>query len=219
MPGMLTENTPPPSSGPTPTPPAATPGAGAPPSGGASGPEHSGQPADVEALKEQAIQMVYGERFEQLIEMFQTNGAENFPRSMAIAVNTAITEMEKTSGDLGPEVATEIGVDLFGKLLEDMLVKPKDGMGAVVEGVTAEQLQEVLPAILVMYGDSHPNVSKTDIQAVMAEVDSGVKAHQAGGQSDANQTPDGASVPPNAANVPPNAANVPPNGTPPGGAM
>ena len=72
-----------------------------------------------------------------------------------------------------------------------MLVRPTKELGPVVEGVNADQLREVMPAILVMYADSHPNVSKTDIQAVMAEVDSGVKAHQGGGQTAANPAPDG----------------------------
>lgn len=214
MAGMLSEETQP-SSGPASPPPAASPGAGAPPSGGASGSEHpaapdTGAPADVEALKAQAIQLVYGERFDQLIEMFQTNGPDNFARSMAVAVNTAISELEKGGAAVPPEAAAEVGADLFAKLLEDMLIKPKEGMAAVVEGVTAEQLQEVMPAILVMYSDSHPEVAKQDIQAVMAEVDSGVKAHNAGNgapsgdQSDANATPQQQPVP---------------QGAPPGGPM
>lgn len=214
MPGMLSEETQP-SSGPASPPPAASPGAGAPPSGGASGSEHSAAPADVEAMKAQAIQLVYGERFDQLIEMFQTNGPDNFARSMAIAVNTAITEIEKSGTPVPPEAAAEVGGDLFAKLLEDMLVKPKDGMGAVVEGITGEQLQEVMPAILVMYSDSHPEVSKTDIQAVMAEIDSGVKAH-----NEANGTPSGdqpdANASPNVATASPNVAT---QGAPPGGQM
>jgi hypothetical protein len=180
---MLTE-TPQPSSGPSVTPPAVSPGAGDSPSGEAQGSGHP-QAQDTQALKDQAIQLVYGERFDQLIEMFQKNGPDKFARSMAIAVNTAISEIEK-GGEIGPEAAAEVGSDLFAKLLEDMLVRPTEEMGPVVEGVTAEQLQEVMPAILVMYADSHPNVSKTDIQAVMAEVDSGVKASQG-----TNQTPDG----------------------------
>ena len=44
----------------------------------------------------------------------------------------------------------------------------------VVEGVTAEQVSETLPAILVMYADSHPDVSKEDIQKVVVGVQKGV---------------------------------------------
>ena len=172
MAGMLSESNAQ-SSGPGPSPHTAPPGAGTPLSGSVSGPE---QPQDAQGLKDQATQLVYGERFDKLIEMFQTNGPENFARSMAVAVNTAITELEKTNGPIGPEMAAEIGGDLFVKLLEDMLVKPKDGMAAVVEGVTAEQLQDVLPAILVMYADAHPEVSKQDVQAVMQEVGNHVQS-------------------------------------------
>ena len=89
MPGMLTEN--PPSSGPSATPPAGNPGAGNSPIGEAQGSEQPQQPQDTQALKDQAIQLVYGERFDQLIQMFQKNGPDKFARSMAIAVNTAIS--------------------------------------------------------------------------------------------------------------------------------
>lgn len=206
MPGMLTENVP--SSGPTaPTPAAATPGAGAPPSDGKA--PGSGQPVDVEALKEKAVRLVYGDRFEQLIKMFQNNGPENFARSMAVAVNTAISEIEKEQGPIGPEAAAEIGADLFPKLLEDMLVKPKDGMGSVVEGVTPEQLQQVMPAILVMYADSHPDVSKQDVQAVMAEVDSQTKEKMGGEQQPASPTTT-ATAPPVGGPAPPPAGSIPP---------
>ncbi|MCP4471574.1 MAG: hypothetical protein GY815_12985 [Gammaproteobacteria bacterium] len=197
------------------TPPAAFPGAGTPPRGEAAG---SGQPQpgaqDIQALKDQATQVVYGDRFDQLIEMFQTNGPEKFARSMAIAVNTAIQEVEKTNGPIGPEAAAEVGSDLFAKLLEDTLTKQKDGMPAVVEGVTPEQLKEVLPAILVMYADSHPEVSKQDVQAVMQEVDGQVR--QAEGAGGAPQT---GTVPAAAATGPEGLGQAsPPTGSvPPGG--
>ncbi|MDH3638900.1 MAG: hypothetical protein OES09_10635 [Gammaproteobacteria bacterium] len=211
MPGMLSENAQSSDSGATP--PAAAPGAGNPPRGEVPG---SGQPQpgaqqDVGALRDQAIQLVYGERFDQLIKMFQSNGPEKFARSMGIAVNTAISELEKTNGPLGPEVAAEIGGDIFAKLLEDMLVKPKDGMAAVVEGVTGAELQQVMPAILVMYADSHPDVSKQDVQAVMQEIDKGVKA---GGAPQSGAVPEPAAPGPESIGQ----ASPPPTGSiPPGG--
>jgi len=169
MPGMLSQaQNQPPSSGPDPqTPPPASPGAGLPPSGGATGP---GQPQDVQALKDQAIQLVYGERFDQLIKMFQTNGPEKFPRSMAVAVNTAITEMEKKNGPIDPASAAEVGMDLMMKLLEDIIA------GGVVPDTPLEKVQEAFPAILVMYQDSHPEVSKEDIQSLVKEVQNGLQS-------------------------------------------
>ncbi len=219
MPGMLTEKT---SSGPLA--PTATPGAGAPLGGTAPGP---GQPTPnpaaseqaVQQYKEKAIQLVYGDRFDQLIKMFQTNGPDKFARSMAIAVNTAITEIEKESGPIGPEAAAAVGGDLFAKLLEDMLLKPEGGKAAVVEGVTGEQLSEVMPAILVMYADSHPDVSKQDIQAVMKEVTTQTQAAAGGGQPVPAQTPVGNQSVPGKQPMPPGGQPVPGNQpVPPAGA-
>ena len=72
-----------------------------------------------------------------------------------------------------------------------------------------------MPAILVMYADSHPNVSQTDIQAVMADVDSGVKAHNEGKGAPDQAPPDANASP----NVAPASPNVAPQGAPPGGQM
>ena len=191
MAGMLTEGVSqaPPSSGPAPqSPPPADPSAGISPSGGAPG---SGQPPgeqDFEKLRDEAVQLVYGERFDQLIKMFETNGAEKFPRSMGIAINTAISEVEKKNGDIGPEMAARIGMDLMLKLLEDMITK------GVVPDVTGQQINEVMPAAMVMYADSHPNVSKEDVQAVMKEVQGGLQQSKGGAQQP-GPAPDRSKIP------------------------
>ena len=203
MAGMLTQaQNQPPSSGPDPqTPPPTSPGAGLPPSGGATGP---GQPQDVQALKDQAIQLVYGERFDQLIQMFQTNGPENFPRSMAVAVNTAITELEKKNGPIDPVAAAEVGMDLMMKLLEDIIT------GGVLPDTPLEKVQEAFPAILVMYADSHPNVSKEDIQQLVKDVQSGMQQAKGGAQqtgsepaaTDPGEVPGGVPASPPPQNIP-----------------
>lgn len=173
MPGMLgqsNEAPPPeqlqPSSGPdVQTPPAEA----TPDQSGAAGPGQPQTQASFEELRDQAIKLVYGERFDQLIKMFQTNGAENFPRSMAVAINTALSELEK-QGAIGLENAARVGMDLMMKLLEDMI------SGGVVPDVTLEQVQQVLPATLQIYADSHPDVSQQDIQEIIKEVEAGVAA-------------------------------------------
>lgn len=190
MPGMLEqgmvpqEPVPQPSSGPTAQTPPPPPPQGD--SGGAPGPGHSAQAGppqkpvpqetatqeDFGVLRDQAIQLVYGERFDQLIEMFQTNGPEKFARSMAIAVNTPITELEK-KGPIDYENATKVGMAIYMRLLEDMIG------GGVVKGVTAEQVSESLPAILIMYADSHPEVTKEQIQGVVVAAQQGVKQREA----------------------------------------
>jgi hypothetical protein len=207
MPGMLSEATQaPPSSGPvSQTPPPTDPGAGNSPSGGAAGPGQPEGSQDFETMRDEAIQLVYGERFDQLIKMFETNGAEKFPRSMGIAINTAISELEKKHGVVGPEMAAKIGSDLMVKLLEDIVAEK------VVPDVTLEQIQDVLPAALVMYADSHPNVSKEDVQAVMKSVQGGLEPAKGGAQpAGAGPAVDGAATPP--------PAMIPQGGGPPPGA-
>lgn len=192
MPGMLSEaqNTQP-SSGPGPqTPPAGNPGAGTPLPGSAGGP---GQPAPqgkpeapdsrtpgpndpqkVEALKAQAVQRLYGENFDGMIEMFQTNGPENFAKSMAIAVNSTLEFLENQHGMVNHKMAAEVGMDVMMKLLEDVIA------GGILPDVKLEQVQQAIPAILVMYADSHPDVGKEDIQQLMAYVESEVMAQEGG---------------------------------------
>jgi hypothetical protein len=182
MPGMLGQGsqgapTEPmqPSSGPdTQTPPAEVS-----PESGAPGPEHS--QASFEELRDKAITLVYGERFDQLIKMFQTNGPDQFARSMAITINTALTELEK-EGDIGVENAAKIGMDLMMKLFKDMI------KGGVVPDVKVEQMQQVLPATLQIYADSHPEVSQQDIQQVMQGIQKGV-AEQSGGAQQTGTEP------------------------------
>jgi len=169
MPGMLQEGTgqpPPQQSSPSPiaqTPPPPTP-QGA--SGGAPGPGHSEK--DFIKLRDQAIKLVYGERFDQLIKMFETNGTEKFARSMAIAVNTPINEIEK-DGKLEPEMAAKVGMAIYIRLLEDIV-----GEG-VVPGLTPEQISDSFPAAMLMYSDSHPEVPKEEIQSVVREVQQGMQ--------------------------------------------
>lgn len=189
MPGMLSEaqNQPAPSPGPGPqTPPTESPGAGTPPLDGASGP---GQPPPQNAgsakeLSDKAVQRLYGENFDQMIRMFETNGAENFPRSVATVINSAIDYLEQEGGQLAPEMAAEVGMDLMMKVLEDIISEK------VVPDVTLEQVQQVLPATLVMYADARPNVSKQDIQQVMQEIQGAVAQQEGGGAPTAEPSPE-----------------------------
>ena len=159
------QSAPPPSSGPQMAP---TPSAAASPQGGAPGSEQPMQGGDVKQLSDKAIQLVYGDRFDELIKMFQTNGAEKFPRSMAVTINTALSDLEK-AGPIPIEAVAQIGMDLMMKLLEDMI------KGGVVPDVTADQMNQSLPATLQMYADSHPDVTQEDIQMVLQEAQKGVQ--------------------------------------------
>lgn len=192
MAGMLSQGQQIPSSGPGPqTPPVGNPGAGTPLPSSASGPGQppgampaaagAGKPSGpmpppnsqrFQELRDEAVQLLYGENFDKMIEMFQTNGPEQFARSMALTINSALQALEAKYGKATTapqyQVAAEIGMDLMMKLLEDVIG------GRIVPDVTLEQVQEVMPATLVMYADSHPELSKEELQVLMTEVERGV---------------------------------------------
>ena len=210
MPGMLKQaQNPNPSSGPGPqTPPVGNPGAGTPlpssasgpgqppPQGGqavdpAAGPAQAPTKANDEAiftkLRDEAVQRMYGENFDELIQMFQTNGAANFPRSMAIAVNSALefltNQYNPERGPADHALAARIGMDLMFKLLEDIIG------GGVLPDVTLEQVQQSFPAILMMYSDAHDDVTKQDVQDLVREVHMGLQQQ---GELPADGAPPGA---------------------------
>ena len=122
-------------------------------------------------MSDKAVKLVYDERFPQLIKMFEKNGAERFTRSMAVAVNTVIATLEEEQGaPMDLEMATVVGVDIFGKLMEDMI--------GVVEGVTLEDAQPAMIETMNMFADSHEGVTRQDVAAVMNEVHQGVQQVQ-----------------------------------------
>lgn len=182
MPGMLgqgSQGSPEPQMQPSSGPDAQTPPAEIPPDqSGAAGSEHSQSQASFEELRDQAVKLIYGERFDSMIKMFQTNGPDKFARSMAVAINTALAELEK-QGDIGVENAAMVGMDIMMKLLEDMII------GGVVPDVKLDQVQQVLPATLQIYADSHPEVTQEDIQAIVTEVQQGLGSEGGAQQSDA----------------------------------
>jgi hypothetical protein len=147
--------------------------------------------------------LVYGERFDQLIKMFEANGPENFPRSMAVAINTPIMELEKKYGGTDHIAAAQIGADLLTKLLTDIVGKK------VLPGVTLDQVQQALPAAMQMYADSHQDVSQQDIQNALAAA---AGKAGAGPQGPAQAPPPGEAEPP----APPlnTGPGAPPGGTP-----
>ena len=157
--------------------------------------------ARFESLRDQGVMLIYDERFEALLKMFKTNGAARFSNSMATAVNTVLTELEK-KGPVEPEMAAMVGMDIYMKLLEDIIT------GGVVPDVTLEQVQQALPATLKMYAASHPEVTEEDMNAIMQAASQGMQ------QQGANMQEPGPEMQP----APQNMQTTAPPPTLPGGA-
>lgn len=181
---MLTQGqTPSSGPGPTTTPPPESPGAGSPPLGvagnGSEQPTESGPMPDQDQMLAEAVQRIWGENFDQMIDMFENNGAEDFARSMGVAVNSGIDFLETQYGPIGHENAAKIGAELMFRLMEDFVVK------GLMPDVPMEQLQDSIPAILTMYADARPDVTKEDIQQLLMYVQ-----ENAGAGGSAEQQPD-----------------------------
>lgn len=209
MPGMLgqgSQGAPEPQMQPSSGPVEQTPPAEIPPDqSGAAGSEHSQSQASFEELRDQAVKLIYGDRFDAMIKMFQTNGPDKFARSMAVTINTVLKELE-AQGDIGLDNAARVGMDIMMKLLEDMIT------GGVVPDVKLDQVQQVLPATLQIYADSHPEVTQEDIQAIVTEVQQGLQKEGGAQQSGTEQAPanPGASPEGDPASPPPQSVSQPP---------
>ncbi len=171
MAGML-EQAQQPSSGPGPlTPPTDSPGAGNPPIGGAvpgsEQPSGAGPMPSPDDMLAEAMIRIYDGNFDQMLEMFRSNGPEGFARSMGVTVNSGIDFLEEKYGPIGHENAAKVGAEIFFRLLHDMIVRK------LMPDVPMEQVQDALPAVMVMYADARPDVSKQDIQQVMQMVQEG----------------------------------------------
>lgn len=204
MAGMLTQAQNPSSgSGPL-TPPTDSPGAGIPPVGSAAPgseqpmeAEQAGQMPNAEDLTREATVTLYGDNFDNMMEMFESNGPEGFAQSTGRAVNSAIDGLEQEYGPLPVETAAEVGMNLILKLVEDMVVK------GLMPDVSMEQVQDSIPAALMMYADTRPDITREDIQAVIAEI---ANQSQGGGEGGADPNaplstgpgpePSGSPVPP-----------------------
>lgn len=154
--GMLQDNAQRPSSGPV----ANTPPGSSSSTGFAAGSEQLNSP-EFKQLRNKGIEFLYSDRFEPMLKMFRTNGADGFPRSMAIAVNTTIKEMEK-AGPVSPQLMTEAWADIFMTLLEDIVLADD-----VLPGLSVEQVSRALPAVMEMYEKSHPEIKPGTMQKVL----------------------------------------------------
>lgn len=122
-----------------------------------------------EQLRDEAIRLVYGPRFDALIDMFKTNGPDKFAHSMAIAVNTPLQELEDVYGGIPYDEAAKVGLAIYMRLLDDIVGEK------LMDGVSIEQIQETIPAILMMYRSWNPEVTQQDIQTVVLEAHKGIQ--------------------------------------------
>lgn len=106
----------------------------------------------VRPLMKYAIEMLYGENFEKLVQMFQSGGNQTFALSMSTAINGVLDRLEKEFGQLPQQAAAEIGVKLFEILLEDLAA------GGVINGeeLGEKEIIETIQLTLTNWSQKHP---------------------------------------------------------------
>jgi len=130
-------------------------------------PTDSGTPEEQELIKK-GVKLLYDERFDSLMNMFEANGLDKFDKSVATAINTVIKELEtENQGAIDPLVITKVGMELFSMLIEDVLTSES------IEGMSQDHVSKALGATMDMYAKSHPHIATPEI---MAEVTEGMKA-------------------------------------------
>jgi hypothetical protein len=138
----------------------------------------------VKKYEDRAVEILYSERFDPMIKMFETNGAPRFANSMATALNTVISEMEK-EGPIPPLIAAAVMLKVFHLLLEDLSVSTN-----TVEGVTEEAYAQSLIMTIDMYAASHKDtVTPDDVQAMkqaLAQEFAKLQPPPQGGESNGN---------------------------------
>jgi len=116
----------------------------------AQAPQGSG--GDVQALVKRAIQLLYGDNFEAMVQMFQKHGKAGFPQAMAMAVNGVLDRLEKDQGGpLDAETAAQVGVAVFEALLQDL------SEGGVLPDIDKDSVLQSLEAILRLWTKNHPD--------------------------------------------------------------
>ena len=101
-------------------------------------------PAELQPLLDQGVELLYGDNFEKLVQMFQ-GGPQNFPRAMATAINAVLSRIGKDHGALDQQAAAHIGTKLFGMLLEDLIT------GGAIEQVTPQMAVEAIQMTMAMW--------------------------------------------------------------------
>lgn len=121
-------------------------------------------PPEVEAFYQQGIELLFSERLEKMVNMFEVSGVEGFPDAMATAINTVLEAIEQQQGQpMAPEIAAAVGTRLFLKLLEKLYAF------GFLPKLPIEAVGDAFSKALRMYAETHPqSVAPGDVEKLGA---------------------------------------------------
>jgi hypothetical protein len=127
-------------------------------------PQTGGEAEQVQKLLKPAVEALYGENFDSMIQMFKANGIERFGQSMSTAINAVLQQLEQSS-KMSPEIAAGVGMKLFFMLLEDIVT------GGVLPKLQIQTIQQALGETIKTYAETHPDtVTEQDMQQFIQQL-------------------------------------------------
>lgn len=115
------------------------------------------QQARYEELVRQAIQILYGQSFEQAAQLFQQAGPDNFPHAMALVIVTVLDKLEEQAGEIEDDMLMAIGEEVLLTLSEDLA-------SAGIAAPDDEMLQEAVAISIASWLQKHGD--RVDPQAM-----------------------------------------------------
>jgi hypothetical protein len=120
----------------------------------------------VEDLLDQAKALLYGENFENMMQVFQTGGPQGFANSMATVVLGTLDRLEADNGEQPNETLLMVAIGIVAMVATDL------ANGRIME-VDADQVQLAIQASIGMWMKSHED--RVDIEGMQQEIAKGVQ--------------------------------------------
>jgi hypothetical protein len=148
---------------------------------------------EAQAIVDQAVEILYspGEgNLENMVQMFQQHGPENFSTAMATAVLGLLDRLQQDNQNIPLEVLSEVGGKLFEIILQDIME------GGVIENISEQEVLLAQAKILEGWAASNAgSMSPEDEQSIAALVVELKKAAQGQQAQPGAQPPQGGEMP------------------------
>jgi hypothetical protein len=122
----------------------------------------SGDEEEFKATIDQAKELLYGENFENMINVFQKAGKEGFPEAMATVVNGTLDRLEQENGEMAPQILIMTGYGITAMLASDMT------NAEVVPDLDKDIVQVALAAVTGKWMEQHED--RADVPRAMEDI-------------------------------------------------
>jgi hypothetical protein len=98
-----------------------------------------------------AIDMLYGESFEALVDYMQKSGAKGFPDASVQTVLEVLKKIDEMQGGIDPKTKLAVGMALLAMLASDM------AEGGVIEGLDQDMVKVSIQNFMAKFMEANPD--------------------------------------------------------------